>query len=189
MKRDATLKQLNALAEVCVQLSAAMQAFEDVVIRENSAIARSDIQELAAITDEKIAFGEQLKSKVRRLAERMDEFVSFMGLKRIAGDDERQLSEFVKAVKASLIGSAEDPTLSEALSAFESRAEELKEMRQKLFPQIEVNAYLVKKLLQYHRETYAFWQSVADESESTYGDTGKTKQKSSGQRSILSVRT
>lgn len=186
MKREATLKHLKALAEACTQLSSALLAFEAVLVRENSALTRSDINELEALTDEKIAFGEKVKSLVRRLTERMDDFVSFVGAKRIADDEERQLSEFSKLVRASFASEGDSATL-QAIDDFEKEVAELKDVRQKIFPQIEVNAYLVKKLLQYHRETYAFWQSVAQDAEATYGQTGKTK--NTTQRSILSVRT
>lgn len=186
MTREATLKHLKALTEACVQLSSALLAFEAVLVRENSAISRSDINELESITDEKIAFGEKVKSLVRRLSERMDEFVALVGGKRISDDEERQLSEFSKFVRGQ-IARESDAAIDQALDEFEKQVEEVKAVRQKVFPQIEVNAYLVKKLLQYHRETYAFWQAVAQEAEATYGQSGKTK--STTQRSILSVRT
>lgn len=52
---------------------------------------------------------------------------------------------------------------------------------------ISSNRYLVSQLLQHHRQTYYFWQSIAAESQATYGAKGKPQHYAS--QASLTIKT
>lgn len=180
MTPDILVKKMEALGRLCQQLQGALAAFDTVLDRENEAIARSDIHELEAITQEKVAFGMGVEDRAQKIRKAIDEFAAFL---MIAHSNEPiQLEEILNQLEKKLAGSMDD-----ALAHLRDHIKALAAERQRIFPKIEANAYMVKKLLQYHRETYAFWQAVASESEAVYGKTGKAV--SGPKKSILTVRT
>lgn len=180
--------RLNKVTELCSSLYLVLQEFEVVITKENAAIGRSDLVELEAITDDKIIFGEKVKKQIRALKEAMEALAIEVGGVEVDSDDDRQLTHFVSMVREQLL--KEHPGLETELKRMEEWSLKLKNLRLQIFAKVETNAYLVKKLLEYHRETYAFWQAVARESEAVYGQTGKTKYgNGSSQKSILNVRT
>jgi flagellar biosynthesis/type III secretory pathway chaperone len=180
MTPDILVKKMEALGRLCVHLQAALAAFDTVLDRENSAIARSDIHELESITQEKVAFGTGVEDKAQKIRKAIDEFAVYLQLGH--PNEPIQLEEILNHLEKNLAGS-----MDEALATLGGQVKALSHERQRIFPKIEANAYMVKKLLQYHRETYAFWQSVASESEAVYGKTGKAV--SGSKKSILTVRT
>ncbi|RYZ65504.1 MAG: hypothetical protein EOP09_14140 [Proteobacteria bacterium] len=179
--------RLSKVSEYCASLYNVLKEFEGVITQENAAIGRSDLAELESITDEKIVFGEKVKKQIRALKEAMDHLAIEVGSTGIDTNDDRQLTNWVALIREPLL--AAHPELDADLKAMENWAQKLKELRLHIFAKVETNAYLVQKLLVYHRETYAFWQAVARESESVYGQTGKTKYGNGPQKSILNVRT
>lgn len=179
--------RLNKVTELCSSLYLVLQEFEVVITKENAAIGRSDLAELEAITDDKIIFGEKVKKQIRALKEAMENLAGEVGDVDVDSDDDRQLTHFVTKVRERLL--KEHPDLEGDLKRMEDWSLKLKNLRLQIFAKVETNAYLVKKLLEYHRETYAFWQAVARESEAVYGQTGKTKYGNNSQKSILNVRT
>jgi len=179
--------RLNSVTEQCASLYQVLKDFEGVITRENEAIGRSDLAELEAITDEKIIFGEKVKKQILALKQAMDHLAVEVGDVDLEADDDRQLTRFVATIRSQVLAS--HPGLDADLKRMEAGAAKLKELRLQIFAKVETNAYLVKKLLEYHRETYAFWQAVARESEAVYEKSGKTKYGSAPQKSILNVRT
>ncbi len=179
--------RLNKVTELCSSLYLVLQEFEVVITKENAAIGRSDLAELEAITDDKIIFGEKVKKQIRALKEAMENLAFEVGDFKLDSDDDRQLTQFVSLVREKLL--KDHPGLEADLKRMEDWSQKLKNLRLHIFAKVETNAYLVKKLLEYHRETYAFWQAVARESEAVYGQTGKTKYGNNSQKSILNVRT
>ena len=185
MNHDILTKRIDQLTQSCQALTLKLCGFEEVLSKEAAAIARSEIKELEAITQEKVSFGEKI-----------DEFVTdirrhLLFLQAATDDDSHnpegmQIEDFI--IKTRLNFQKENQTdVDLSLLRLETSVQELKQARMVIFPKIEANAYMVKKLLQYHRETYAFWQAVAQESEGVYGKTGRSV--SSTQKSILTVRT
>ena len=184
MGRDALMKRLESLRLSVRQMTEMMRHFEAVVDKENAAIARSDINELEAITQEKSFFGTKLEEAVQALQKQLHDLYPLLGLNRAAS--EVRIEEFLQDLSCfrESQGTVDWDASIDGL-AFEMN--QLRETRWRLFPKIEANSYMVRKLLQYHRETYAFWQAVAQESETVYGKTGKTR--AAVQKSILTVRT
>ncbi len=180
MTPDILVKKMEALGRLCRQLQVALAAFDTVLDRENEAIARSDIHELEAITQEKVAFGTGVEDRAQKIRRSIDEFAAFLKLSH--SNEPIQLEDMLDQLEQNLAGSMDD-----ALAQLRDHVKALAAERQRIFPKIEANAYMVKKLLQYHRETYAFWQAVASESEAVYGKTGKAV--SGPKKSILTVRT
>jgi len=180
MAPDILVKKIEALGRICQQLQQALAAFDSVIERENDAIRRSDINELEAITQEKAAFGLAVEDKAIKIRKAIDEFAAFLRLQ--PGEQPIQLDEILGQLQKNLSG-----TTDAALAKFAQQVADLTAERHRIFPKIEANAYLVKKLLQYHRETYVFWQAVANESEAVYGKTGKSI--TGSKKSILTVRT
>lgn len=181
MTPDILIKKIEALGRVCMQLQQTLSAFESVLERENSAIARSDINELEALTQEKVAFGAAVEDRAIKIRKAIDEFAVFLRVPT-AHEQPLQIDDILVHLQKNLSGPTD--------AALEKLAEQISALtieRQKIFPKIESNAYLVKKLLQYHRETYAFWQAVASESEAVYGKSGKAV--IAPKKSILAVRT
>ncbi len=179
--------RLSKVIDTCVQLHQVLADFEKVVLKENDAIGRSDLKELEDITDEKLIFGDRVKKQIRALKEAMDFLAFELGSTEHEADDDRQLAEFVANIRPRLV--ARNPELEPKMKQMEDWVRKLKDLRLAIFAKLETNAYLVKRLLEYHRETYAFWQEVARESEATYGQTGKTKVGGPAQKSLLTVRT
>ncbi|MBC7660370.1 MAG: flagellar export chaperone FlgN [Chitinophagaceae bacterium] len=179
--------RLNKVTENCAFLFEVLKDFEVVITRENDAIGRSDLAELEAITDEKVIFGEKVKKYIRALKESMDLLTSEVVDFEIESNDERQLTQYVAVIREPLLKA--HPQLEPELKNMETWAGKLKDLRVGIFAKVETNAYLVQRLLHYHRETYAFWQAVVRESEAVYGQTGKTKYGNGSQKSILNVRT
>jgi len=180
MTPDILVKKMEALGRLCLQLQGALAAFDTVLDRENAAIARSDINELESITQEKVAFGMGVEDRAQKIRKAIDEFAAYL---QIAHSNEPiQLEEILHQLEKNLAGSFD-----EALATLADQVKALSAERQRIFPKIEANAYMVKKLLQYHRETYVFWQAVASESEAVYGKTGKAV--AAPKKSILTVRT
>jgi hypothetical protein len=179
--------RLSKVTEQCASLYQVLLDFEGVVTKENAAIGRSDLAELEEITDDKIIFGEKVKKEIRALKEAMDHLAVELGDESHHSSDDHQITQFVDAIREKILAS--HPQFDAELKRMENWAQKLKDLRLQIFAKVETNAYLVKRLLEYHRETYAFWQSVARESEAVYGQSGKTKYGSSPQKSILNVRT
>lgn len=180
MTPDILVKKMEGLGRLCQQLQVALAAFDTVLDRENNAIARSDIHELEAITQEKVAFGMGVEDRAQKIRRAIDELAAFLQIPH--ANEPIQLEELLTQLEKNLAG-----TMDDALTNLGSHIKALAAERQHIFPKIEANAYMVKKLLQYHRETYAFWQAVASESEAVYGKTGKAV--SGPKKSILTVRT
>lgn len=187
MNEEALIKRIGGLTHACSTLAKTIAAFEHVLIKENEAIERSDIKELEAITQEKIFFGTKIEEGVAEIRKQMNYLHSHLDFEK-QDKDSLQIENLVETLRA--LPPSFSPSfaqLDQAISSLESSMDELKQARTAVFPKIEANAYMVKKLLQYHRETYAFWQAVAQQSEAVYGKTGKAV--TGTQRSILSVRT
>ncbi len=179
--------RLNKVTEQCMALHHILIDFETVITKENAAIGRSDLVELENITDEKIVFGEKVKKQIQALKQAMDHLAVEVGEVEIDSDGDRQLTRFVAIIRGQILKAS--PNLAADLARMEEWAFKLKDLRIHIFAKVETNAYLVKRLLEYHRETYSFWQAVARESEAVYGQSGKTKYGSGPQKSILNVRT
>lgn len=185
MNQDALIKRMGILSQACRAMAKTILDFDSILAKENSAIARSDINELELITQEKIFFGAKVEEGAGNIKKQMGHLQSMLGL----GGDERdglqveKLLDHLQEMKKNhdYVG------LDQGLVALEKSILEMSQARKAIFPKIEANAYMVKKLLQYHRETYAFWQAVAQQSEAVYGKTGKAV--TGSQKSILSVRT
>ncbi len=184
MNYEPLLKRLATLVLSCDGLTRLIRGFDDILTKENDAIGRSDINELEAITQHKLFFGAKLEESVEEIRKSINSITLNLG-KKLPEGDELQLTPLIKFLKADAIAAGNDGD--QAIAALEKATETLRLSRAEIFPKIESNAYMVARLLQYHRETYAFWQSVAQDSEATYSKSGKTL--TSGQRSILSVRT
>lgn len=185
---DRVSNRLTKVIEVCATLYQGLTEFEAVVLKENEAIGRSDLEELEAITEEKVLFGDRTAKQIQALQEAMDLLGVELGDIPRRSREDKQLSNFVEHVEGRL--RALHPELDTKINQLTTWAKNLKTLRQKIFVQVETNAYLVQRLLDYHRETYAFWQAVARDSESGYGKTGKTKYGQSGpSKSLLTVRT
>lgn len=185
---DRVNARLTKVNEVCATLYQSLKEFEVIVLKENDAIGRSDLAELEGITDDKVLFGDRTSKTIQALQDAMDNLGDELGDLPRKTREERQLSHFVDHVEGRL--RAEYPELETAIKQLVSWSESLKDLRTKIFAQVETNAYLVQRLLDYHRETYAFWQAVARDSESGYGKTGKTKYGHNGpSKSLLTVRT
>lgn len=181
---DFILKRVVSLSLSCEGLTRVIRDFEDVLNKEHAAISRSDIKELEEITQHKIFFGGKVDEGIKDIKK----LIGVLGLElnvRTEEGSELQLTPLLQALRnLNLVDRQEAEAKLDALS---KAVEHLRSARSEIFPKIEANAYLVNRLLQYHRETYAFWQSIAQDSEAVYSKNGKTK--ASGQRSILSVRT
>lgn len=180
MTPDILIKKMEALGRTCQQLEVALAAFDSVIDRENEAIRRSDINELETITQEKMVFGLAVEDKAQKIRKAIDEFADFL---KITHENEPiQLEAILDQLQKNLTGS-----VAPALDKLATQIKALAAERLRIFPKIEANSYMVKKLLQYHRQTYAFWQAVASESEAVYGKTGKAVM--APKKSILTVRT
>jgi hypothetical protein len=184
----AVAARLSKVIDVCSALHQGLTEFEAVVLRENEALSRSDLAELEAITDEKVFFGDCTSRSIVALMEAMELLAKDLGAPTSRGPDGRQLTHFVDEVQPLLRNM--HPNLEPQIAHLSQWAKKLKMLRVQVFAQIETNAYLVQRLLDYHRQTYAFWQTVARDSESGYSRSGKTKYGQSGpSKSLLTVRT
>ena len=186
MTPDLLAKKIESLSRNCLHLRQALSGFEVVLDRENDAIRRSDINELEAITQEKIAFGMAVEDKSLKIRQSIDEFVTIFSLGDTANQP-LQLDELLGHVQQEMTQNVEFAVSQTVIDQLEVNIKKLVHERQNIFPKVESNAYMVRKLLQYHRETYAFWQAVASESEAVYGKTGRALTKA--KKSILTVRT
>lgn len=185
---DRVSNRLTKVTEVCATLYQGLMEFQAIIMKENEAIGRSDLHELENITEEKVLFGDRTSKQIQALQEAMDLLASELGDIPRKTKDDKQLSNFVEKVEGRL--RKNHPELETKINQLTSWSLSLKNLRTKIFAQVETNAYLVQRLLDYHRETYAFWQAVALDSESGYGKTGKTKYGQSGpSKSLLKIRT
>jgi len=181
MAPDILARKIDELTRLCLQLQQALTGFEAVVDRENEAIRRSDINELEIITQEKIAFGMAVEDKSQKIRQAIDELASATEVESDP-DQPLQLDGLMIHLQQKFQSS-----LDKALGRLDFQIKSLATERFRIFPKLEANAYMVRKLLQYHRETYIFWQAVASDSEAVYGKTGRAV--TPAKKSILTVRT
>ncbi len=186
MTPDILAKKIDSLTRNCLQLQQALSGFEVVLDRENAAIGRSDINELEAITQEKIAFGMAVEDKSQKIRHSIDEFAQLYALENHS-EQALQIDDLLVYLQREVAHGSVSDSLHVAMDRLAKQINGLVEERKKIFPKVEANAYLVRKLLQYHRETYAFWQAVASESEAVYSKAGRAV--SPAKKSILTVRT
>ena len=182
-------RYLEDLCLICSDLIKEIHGLESVLAKEADAISRSDINELELITKEKVSYGIQIESMVKKLKTSGDSvFYDFGNPHRESKSQRRfRLEDLLQDLKLLIVENGSPAELDAIWENLNQVVLDLRNARKEVFPKVESNSYLVKKLLQYHRETYAFWQSVAGDSEAIYGKTGKAK--AVPQRSILTVRT
>jgi flagellar biosynthesis/type III secretory pathway chaperone len=185
MNQDVLNKKLEQLILACGALKKTILSFERILEKEVEAVGRSEIKELDVITQEKIFFGQKVEEFAQEIRRLLLFFESNLDLSELNGEHlqiESLIDQLRSGAKFQKI-----PIVDLDIQRLEKAVQELRQARMHIFPKIEANAYMVKKLLQYHRETHAFWQAVAHDSEAVYGKSGRTL--GGSQKSLLTVRT
>ncbi len=180
------LTELSRAVKVFLQ---EIHCLDELLLREAEAIGKSDLEQIEILTSEKILLSQRMELLVAEIRDLELSLRQDFG--EVAYDSKKSfhlsIKDLIYDIEKLLKNSEKSNEIEGLLAKLNSDVTQLISERKRIFPQVESNTYLIKKLLHYHRETYAFWQSVAGDSESTYGQTGKSKLLP--QRSILSVRT
>lgn len=181
------VSNLESYYKLCEKLRRALNQFESTLIREANAVGRSDLAELESITQEKTVFASTIEKYIASLGDLSDQILyKDLGIGESESNRFKNVSDIISPIREHLKPDR-NSELEVLLVKVENSIDELKSLRKTLHPRIEANAYLVKKLLEYHRDVYAFWMNTLGETESVYSNTGKSK--AGQQRSILTVRT
>ena len=150
----------------------------DLITAEHDLIKVSDLNGIEKITREKVDLGAKVEASCNDLANVFDNLKeSLVDHGLLSSGETIDLGSLVNALD--LVEADQDSTEGKLLHHSKAKLVkyfgEFKEKRASYQPLIEMNQYLIKKLLEHHRETYRFWQSIATESEATYGDKGQSK--------------
>ena len=187
---ESLIPEIVKFRELIESLSKLYSEIIALVDLEHQAIRTSELDEIEVLVRNKQELGdrvivvaeeisgsfERVKSSVCSISsESVNEAVDLLGLV--------ELLERVRLAEEGMEYRVFDHERSKLRKVFD----EFKTLNEKYQPKIEMNRYLIRKLLHNHQETFRFWQSIAAESESTYGSTGATKQQVS--QPTLKVRT
>lgn len=186
------VSDLGAIQELAVSLHQQLEAVEKILDDEEAAIGTSDLKSIEAIVPKKESCGqgiEKLTQKLKSAIAGLRNYPQFAGLRSKEGLD---VSEFIQRLEQLQAQVGEQRELaSQVLDYMMSKTREscisLRERRYILQPKIEANAYLVRRLLHHHHETFRFWQNLAQETEAVYGAEGKTKAQNG--HSMLEIKT
>ncbi len=174
-------KKISNLTFLCQRIESFLDHLAEVLALEMDAIKRSDLQKVEEITIEKLRIGNQIiedSEKIEYLIQQMSS--------QDSGEIASGITDLLRIIDSRMI-ELSDEAAREVLDTLKMSVKILVEKRKLLQPKIEGNIYLTQKLLQNHRETQVFWQSLVAESESVYGKSGKPV--ASGNKSLLTVRT
>lgn len=171
---------ISLVSKFCVQIEGLSDRYREVVKlidAEHALVNHSDLEGVESITVKKINLGNIIEKEVQQL------FVLFEDIRKQVNqyygpydDDPMDLSGLVSRLSSIKIdANLEGKVLKFEISKLANAFKVFRELRSKYQPKLEMNRYLLSKVLRNHQETFRFWQSVAAESEATYGEKGMTK--------------
>ena len=159
-----------------------------LVADEHQAIGESHLPKIEAITSKKIELSENIQKLSNQFAIDFDGLLTSIRSQCAISEEERMsVVDLAEYCEGHLGDSYEDKLLKHEMKKVSDLFQELRDLKKKSNPLIEMNQYLVKKLLRHHQETFRFWQGVAAESASIYGEKGTAKQ--TGSHATIIVRT
>jgi hypothetical protein len=173
-------------------LAFAIDDLETLISREHEIIRHSDLQQFEIVTGEKEALYEVISKASIGLhadAERIKECYAgvFEDSKNVL-PSVTQVVEWLR--KLAEIGDQTTQTKQKIVNHLANEIERvfsaLQTKKREIQPKIEMNKYLISKLLNHHRASIRFWQEINEEASATYGNSGMAKSKSSS--SILRVK-
>lgn len=187
MKSERLVSDISLLKENLDDLTQLYIEVVGVLNHEHDLIKARDLEKIEILTKEKVELGQRVESACEILAR------SFERMKMSAeaafewNVELVDISSLLERLRSSCTDSYEDKIIEHELNKLENSYQEFKATKESFQPKIEMNRYLVKNLLEQHQETFRFWQSIAAESESTYGSKGESVNQ--GSKSTLQVRT
>ena len=184
-----------AIQDICGSLTRISECYGqllELIDSEHQAISKSYLKEIESLVAEKVSIGDRIMTLGDELIKNYESLVSKMRTREIIPNTKLSIKDFLKFLlnKQKSLFNQKDMICSvllhelKKLDAIYSKLEELKNVCN---PKIEMNQYLVRRLLYHHQETFRFWQNIAIESAATYGSRGIANKQDSN--ATLVIRT
>ncbi|SME87823.1 hypothetical protein [Pseudobacteriovorax antillogorgiicola] len=174
------IADISRLREFIESLSELYQRTLSLIDTEHQSIQSSDLKAIGETVKAKQSLAEELKTVTDRIG---DGFAKVKGYPCLASILEHRgyshaidLGLFLSLLADHTFGdSIEERVLRHECVKTLKVYEKYQDLQKRFQPKIEMNRYLIQKLLYHHQETFRFWQSIAAESEATYGSKGVAK--------------
>ena len=170
-------------------LGACLNQLVTVVNREHDAIKRSDLIEIEMIALDKDALGERISQTSihiqRETAKIREAFGQEFPIVDNSAPTISLVAEWIEQLAGTQAG-LKAQLLHHLSGEIRRDLDNLVAIKVNVNPKIEMNKYLISKLLNHHRASIRFWQEINEESSATYGITGTSKTQK--QSSILRVK-
>ena len=174
---------MGALVSISKEILNSMLDLQKLIDAEHDYIRKSDLKSLELVTQEKEKISQKIRENITKIERVYGDVCSLAGF--LIGDSKESrapnLSNIAKVFE-DLREKLESQGAVFNIELFKSVDKALREVilfQKNLSPKIEMNVYLTSKLLDHHRETYRFWQEIALESSSVYGENGDAKPQTS----------
>ena len=150
---------------------------------EHDYVRKSDLKSLEILTDDKIKISQSIGVNIQKIERIYNDLYNLAGY-LISDSAESKIPNLsnIRRVFQDLRSKLDKQGINYKIETFDQLDSVLKKVisfQQVLSPKIEMNIYLTNKLLDHHRETYRFWQEIALESSSVYGEKGDAKPQTS----------
>ncbi len=177
------IQDLSQLCECYEQLHSLME-------HEHKAIANSSLVTIEKLIDEKISLGNAIVTWGDSFAKVYESLLTSLRQRHIISNSKISIKDFAEFIynDPTIMNAKKDLLAGVMVHEWEKLAytyRRLETLRQTCNPKIEMNQYLIRKLLHHHRETFRFWQTIAIESASTYGAQGTAKNQPSNATIVI----
>lgn len=188
---QALIVQFSNMREQITCLIEHLKEMDNIIQDEATAVNISDLRAIEILVPNKETLAAKIEKAIVALRDDLRDLKSKGILVQESNKEGLDLSDLLTGLSslksASTARNMESQVLQHTIEKLSESTRLLIDLRKHTHPKIEANAYLVRKLLQHHQETYLFWQSVVLETESVYGSHGRTK--IANTKSILEIKT
>lgn len=185
---------LTTMRELLTELEFNLKSLSTVIQDEQDAIQRGQLPIIEGIVKKKVQVGNLIEQEVTLFSSQVDDLgQDFNELSNAGASGDVKLSGFARGLillQARMKREMSETAykiMSHLVEALTATTDRVVSLSRDLSPKIKANAYLVRKLLFHHQETYRFWQSIAQDTQSVYSAKGRSQAQSSS--SIFRVKT
>lgn len=178
--------------EVFLKLFRCYKKIHHLIELEHDAISRSCLASIEKITSEKLEIEKTVTSLGASFTNQFENLLRSLRQRKLVSELEISLDALTRQFLSDKAHEdKKDDFIFEVLrhefKKLNHTYGQLKDLKKSSQTMLEMNQYLLAKLLHHHRETYRFWQNIAMESEATYGAQGTAKKQS--QSASIIIRT
>lgn len=178
------------LSRCLENLSALYLSVINIIDKEHEQIRLSNLDEIEKLTAEKNELGSSVSEACDTLFKHFelvrDLSRSSLGLSSEV-ENIHSLTESLDSIDEKEFEVYDFKVLTHEVKKLKEAYQSFSKRKSEYQPKIEMNRYLIGRLLNHHQETFRFWQGIAAEAEATYGSKGVTRNQVN--KSTLRVRT